>query len=205
LGSNASGYTVGALSDSLGLPFPITMLLAGGAAGSFSRVGVKHAFSDTDSILRVLRGGDELAAGRGGLDDGLDGIDIRQMDLLDGVGNPIESGGTINAVEGAGSKLFNSLDDYIADPKKLGNATPEQMYKYLQDNGYNPQPLSGGRQAGKLFTDGGGFKVNWGGDRILQYHPAGLNHHGGGAYFKISSGPTGTQWFNLDGTPLITK
>jgi hypothetical protein len=50
----------------------------------------------------VLRGGDELAAGRGGLEDGLDGIDIRQMDLVDGVGNPIESGGTINVVEGAG-------------------------------------------------------------------------------------------------------
>jgi hypothetical protein len=94
------------------------------------------------------------------------------------------------------------LDDYINNPKKLGEATPAQLYIYLQDNGFNPSPLSGGNTKGISFEQGGGFKVNWGGDRILQYHPAGLNHHGGGAYFKISSGPTGTLHFDLSGNPL---
>lgn len=36
----------------------------------------------------------------------------------------------------------------------------------------------------------GGFKVNWGGDRMLSYHPATGSHHGG-AYYKISSGAEG--------------
>jgi hypothetical protein len=126
------------------------MLLAGGAAGSFSRVGVKHAFSDTESILRVLRGGDDLAAGRGGLEDGLDGIDIRQMDLADGVGNPVVSGGTIDVVEGAGSKVgdFNNLTGATVDevldriPKDAtmreltpvkGGASEGFEYKWIQD------------------------------------------------------------------------
>jgi hypothetical protein len=82
---------------------------------------VKHAFSDTDSILRVLRGGDDIAVGRGGPGDGVDGIDIRQMDLLDGVGNPIVSGGTINAVEGAGKvRTQADLDALASDPAHGG-------------------------------------------------------------------------------------
>ena len=35
------------------------------------------------------------------------------------------------------------------------------MYSYLQDNGYNPQPLSKGSLGGLSFEDGGGFKVTW--------------------------------------------
>jgi hypothetical protein len=68
----------------------------------------------------VLRGGDDVAAGRGGLEDGLDGIDIRQMDLLDGVGNPVESGGTINAVEGVGKSIpgFNQVESNIINEAK---------------------------------------------------------------------------------------
>ena len=99
---------------------------------------------------------------------------------------------------------FNSLDDFIDDPKKFGEITPEQLYRQLREKGYNPVPLSGGNIKGIPFEQGGGFKVNWGGDRILQFHPAGLNHHGGGAYYKLSSGPTGTLRFDLNGN-LLTK
>jgi hypothetical protein len=110
-----------------------------------------------------------------------------------------------DAVEGAGSKIkFNSLDDFINNPQKLSEATPEQFYKYFQDNGFNPQPLNDGNFKGVTFDQGGGFKINWGGDRIMQYHPAGLNHHGGEAYWKLSSGPTGTLRFDLNGN-LITN
>ena len=70
--------------------------------------------------------------------------------------------------------------------------------KYLIKNGYDVKPLSKGSYKGIPFEEGGGFKVNWGGDRILQYHPADASHHGG-AYFKISSGETGTIRIDLDG------
>ena len=112
----------------------------------------------------------------------------------------IEKGAGIT--KSAGKVKFDSLDDFINNPKKLGEVTPEQLYKHLQENGFNPSPLSGGNTKGIPFEQGGGFKVNWGGDRILQYHPAGLNHHGGGAYYKISSGPTGTLRFDLNGNLL---
>ena len=111
--------------------------------------------------------------------------------------------GTSKAALDAGIE-FNSLDDFIDDPKKFGEITPEQLYRQLREKGYNPVPLSGGNIKGIPFEQGGGFKVNWGGDRILQFHPAGLNHHGGGAYYKLSSGPTGTLRFDLNGN-LLTK
>ena len=104
--------------------------------------------------------------------------------------------------EGIIEVKFDSLDDFFNNPKKFGDAKPEQFYKHLQSKGFNPQPLSDGKHAGKLYSEGGGFKVNWGGDRILEYHPAGLNHHGNIEYYKISSGPTGKMWFDLYGNPL---
>jgi hypothetical protein len=111
------------------------MLLAGGAAGSFSRVGVKHAFSDTDSILRVLRGEDDLAVGRVTPGDGVDGIDIRQRDLLDGVGSPIGSGGTIDVVEGAGKSMPQDFLDYVLNQQGLSKA-PAGLKQGWTENGY---------------------------------------------------------------------
>jgi hypothetical protein len=84
----------------------------------------------------------------------------------------------------------------------LGDATPNEWYQYFKDNGYNPQPMSKGGLGGVPLDQGGGFKVNWGGDRIWEYHPSGLNHHGGDAYYKISSGTTGKMWFDMNGNPL---
>ncbi|MFC9775343.1 RHS repeat-associated core domain-containing protein [Paenibacillus chitinolyticus] len=102
--------------------------------------------------------------------------------------------------KGPGSALRNikGLDDVLNAPSKLKGIKPEELYKYLKDNGHNPQPLSGGSLKGKAFEDGGGFKVNWGGDRILQYHP-GSRHHGDVPYFKLSSGKTGTQRYDMEG------
>jgi hypothetical protein len=54
LGSNAGAYTVGALSDSLGLPLPITLLLAGGSGTAIASSGVKNMFADSDSILNIM-------------------------------------------------------------------------------------------------------------------------------------------------------
>ena len=95
-------------------------------------------------------------------------------------------------------RSLNSLDDFINNPSLLNSLSPSELYDYLIIKGYNPQPLSGGSLAGISFEDGGGFKVNWGGDRILQYHPSG-GHHGGVSYWKISSGATGTQRYDMNG------
>jgi len=105
-----------------------------------------------------------------------------------------------NQAKGTGNTLRNikDLDDILTDPSKLKGIKPDDLHKYLKDNGYNPQPLSGGSLKGKTFEDGGGFKVNWGGDRILQYHP-GSKHHGNVPYFKLSSGKTGTQRYDMQG------
>ena len=59
--------------------------------------------------------------------------------------------------------------------------------------------MNDGNLKGIPYESGGGFKINWGGDRILQYHPSGLNHHGNIAYWKLSSGKYGTMHFNFGG------
>ena len=82
--------------------------------------------------------------------------------------------------------------------KYIDLSTAEKLYDYLIERGYKVQPLSRGSFKGIPFEKGGGFKVNWGGDRILQYHPCNASHHGG-AYFKISSGTTGTIRIDLKG------
>ena len=88
----------------------------------------------------------------------------------------------------------------------LGNINSNKVHwhRFISDKYFEhcclPQRirLCRGSFKGIPFEEGGGFKVNWGGDRILQYHPENLSHHGG-AYFKISSGETGTIRIDLDG------
>lgn len=101
-------------------------------------------------------------------------------------------------IEGSDDFIVEDLDELLNDPKILSGISGETLYDYLVKNGYEVKPLSKGSLKGIPFEDGGGFKVNWGGDRILQYHPDKLSHHGGG-YFKISSGKTGTVRIDLDG------
>lgn len=91
-----------------------------------------------------------------------------------------------SSVEATGRTLENikGLDDILNDPSKLNGVNPEELYKYLKDNEYNPTPLNKSRNyTGVPFEEGGGFKVNWGGDRILQYHP-GSSYHGDVPYYK---------------------
>lgn len=55
------------------------------------------------------------------------------------------------------------------------------------DKAYNVIPLGRGSLRNKPFEEGGGYKINFGGDAIFQYHPAEKSHHGG-AYWKIHQG-----------------
>lgn len=98
----------------------------------------------------------------------------------------------------SGLDSIHSLDELLTNPDKLSGVSGKELYDYLIKNGYDVQPLSRGSYKGIPFEKGGGFKVNWGGDRILQYHPGDASHHGG-AYFKISSGETGTIRIDLEG------
>ena len=95
-------------------------------------------------------------------------------------------------------KFPADLEELITNPKLLGNAAPDEWYWYLLDKGYNPLPLGKGNHTNMSYENGGGFRVNWGGDRIFSYHPPGRSHHGG-AYWKLSSGATGIKRYELNG------
>lgn len=93
-----------------------------------------------------------------------------------------------------------SLADRIAShPKMLQAYTPQGLKKSLEKAGYDVKPLGRGKYKGVTFENGGGFKINYGGDKLLQYHPEKGSHHNG-AYYKISSGQGGVVHYELDGT-----
>ena len=97
---------------------------------------------------------------------------------------------------------IHNLDDIINDPRILSNTNPSELYNYLKNNNYDPKPLKNGNLKNISYQDGGGYKVNWGGDRIIQYHPAGGIHHQGQQYYKISSGTTGTIRYDIFGNQV---
>jgi hypothetical protein len=107
-------------------------------------------------------------------------------------------------------KFPMDLEELITKPYLLGNATPDEWYCHLKNQGYNLRPLGDGRLEGLPYEQGGGFRVSWGGDRSLLFHPAGKNHHGNVAYWKLSAGEfknshqSGRRRFDLDGNETIT-
>ena len=84
------------------------------------------------------------------------------------------------------------------NPKLFSLYTPVTFKRELENRGFNVTPLSDGRKKGIKFEAGGGYKINFGGDRIIQYHPAKDSRHGG-RYYKISSGERGVRWFDTKG------
>ena len=89
----------------------------------------------------------------------------------------------------------------VRHPKMFQAYTPEGLKSALENMGYEVKPLSRGKYKGIGFEDGGGFKINFGGDGILQYHPAKGSHHDG-AYYKISKGKNGIKWYDADGDEI---
>lgn len=110
------------------------------------------------------------------------------------------SGSQETAVEvgESGSKSIDILEGLLKNPDQLTSMSAKDWYDFLLKNGCEVKPLSRGSLKEKPFEEGGGFKVNWRGDRILQYHPDASSHHGG-AYYKLSSGKTRTVRISLDG------
>lgn len=83
-------------------------------------------------------------------------------------------------------------------PKLFQAYTPARLKQELEEEGYDVKPLGRGSLKGVPFEEGGGFRVSHGGDGYLQYHPETNSHHGE-AYYKTSSGRTGTKRYNLNG------
>lgn len=93
----------------------------------------------------------------------------------------------------------NELAIRIAEhPKTFQAYTPEGLKKALEKARYEVKPLGRGSLKGIPFEEGGGFRVSYDGDGYLQYHPETNSHHGE-AYYKTSSGRTGTKRYNLNG------
>lgn len=94
------------------------------------------------------------------------------------------------------------LADRIAShPKTFRAYTPKGLKRSLENVGYEVKPLARGGLKDVPFEEGGGFKVNFGGDGILQYHPEKGSHHGG-AYYKVSTGKGGKKWYDMEGDEI---
>lgn len=86
-------------------------------------------------------------------------------------------------------------------PKMLAAYTPKGLKAALENAGYDVEPLAKGNLEGITFEEGGGFKVNFGGDGILQYHPKKGSHHDG-AYYKVSTGKIGRRRYDMNGDEI---
>ena len=83
-------------------------------------------------------------------------------------------------------------------PKMLSAYTPRGLYYALKESGYEIKPLKGKNYRDIPFEEGGGYRVNFGGDGLLMYHPGERSHHGG-EYYKISTGEGGVKRYDING------
>ncbi|WP_455715427.1 minor capsid protein [Anaerosporobacter sp.] len=93
------------------------------------------------------------------------------------------------------------IESIVDDPMKFSQYTPKDLKEKLEEAGFDVKPLNRGSLKGMKFEEGGGYKVNFGMDGILQYHPKG-RHHDKMEYYKISTGKTGTNRYNMKGETI---
>lgn len=86
-------------------------------------------------------------------------------------------------------------------PGRLASKTPTAWKQMLEEAGEKVVPLSRGHFKGVPYEEGGGWKVNFGGNGILSFHPAEHSHHKG-AYYKISTPKEGTRRYDLNGIEI---
>ena len=89
-----------------------------------------------------------------------------------------------------GAKSRSKLEKYVENPEKIKNVPVPKIEKIALKEGLSTGTLTRGSHEGQ------GFKVYWGGDRLIQYHPGG-GHHGIQSYWKISSGKGTIRIFNV--------
>lgn len=105
------------------------------------------------------------------------------------------------AAERGNVYIERQIAAYIDNPSTLGKTTPAEKYEAFIEHGVMVQPLNRGSLKGKPYKEGGGYRINDGKDGYFQYHPANKSHHGA-AYYKLSSGKSGTKRYDLDGNLL---
>ena len=92
----------------------------------------------------------------------------------------------------------NDIINVLIDtPSKFAEYTPQTLKDALENVGFVISPLSRGSLKGVSFEKGGGYKVNFGKDGLLQYHPEGKHHTV--PYYKLSTGKHGTIRYDLKG------
>lgn len=95
----------------------------------------------------------------------------------------------------------DTLYDYItANSEILKDFSPERMKGFLEETGYDVKPLGQGSLRGISFEDGGGYKINFGGNGEFQYHPKKHSHHND-EYWKISSSK-GVKRYDRNGNKI---
>lgn len=86
----------------------------------------------------------------------------------------------------------------LKNPEILKTYNPGILKKDFEAQGYEVKPLGQGNWKGTSFEDGGGYKVIFDGDGIIQYHPKSRSHHSG-AYYKYGNGKIGIHRLMLEG------
>ena len=86
----------------------------------------------------------------------------------------------------------------VRRPRILGELKPDMLKEMLKEAGDDVRPLGKGRLKGTDFENGGGYRINFGGDGHIQYHPKKYSRHGG-EYYKISTGTKGVIRYDIDG------
>lgn len=97
------------------------------------------------------------------------------------------------------AKSDGLVDAIIENHEGLRHYTPESMRQEFVSANYEVKPLGRGNYKGIPFEEGGGYRVNFGGDGLFQFHPEGRSHHDG-AYWKVGNGRIGIRRYNLDGS-----
>ena len=88
--------------------------------------------------------------------------------------------------------------------KKILDRIALEVSAAFEKAGYDVKPMSSGNLKGIKFENGGGYKVNFGGDGIIMYHPEKRSHHGG-AYYKISTGKGGIHRYDTKGNEIAKE
>jgi len=89
-------------------------------------------------------------------------------------------------------------EDFIEYPELFTKFSPYNLKIALEEAGYDVRPLGKGGLKGIAFENGGGYGVNFGGNKYLQYHPEEGSHHEG-EYYKTSSSKNGIRRYTMKG------
>lgn len=101
-------------------------------------------------------------------------------------------------------KRSTTLADAIIDNHEaLRYYSPKQLKERMERAGYKIEPLGSKSKhiPGIPFDQGGGYRVFFGGDGYLQYHPEGGRHKI--AYWKISNGERRVHKYDLEGKEVF--